>query len=44
MRWRNEHDHPESFRPVAGAILAALVILIVLAAAAAVASGGVVTN
>ena len=44
MRWRNEHDNPESFLTIAAAILAALVILIALAAAVVVASGGVVTN
>ena len=35
---RNEHDIPESFLTVAGAILTALVIVIALAVAAVVAS------
>jgi hypothetical protein len=34
---RNEHDNPELFLTIAGAILTALVIIIALAAAAAVA-------
>jgi hypothetical protein len=34
---RNEHDNPESFLTIAGAILTALVIIIALAAAATVA-------
>jgi len=33
MRCRHEHDIPESFLTVAGAVLAALVILIALAVA-----------
>jgi hypothetical protein len=33
LRFRNEHEHPESFLTVAGAVLAALVILIALAVA-----------
>jgi hypothetical protein len=40
MRFRNDHDNPEAFLTVAGAILTALVILIALAAVA-VASGAV---
>jgi hypothetical protein len=37
LRYRNQHDIPESFLTVAGAILAALVILVALAVAVAVA-------
>jgi hypothetical protein len=35
LRYRNEHDIPESFLTVAGVVLAALVILIALAVAVA---------
>jgi len=41
IRYRNEHDNPESLLTVAAAILAALVIFIVLAVAVAVAFGAV---
>jgi hypothetical protein len=43
-RYRNEHDSPESFLTVAGAILAVPVILIALAVAVAVASGAGACN
>jgi hypothetical protein len=46
-RPRTEHDIPESFLTIAGAILTALIIIIAviaLAVAVAVASGAVVSN
>jgi hypothetical protein len=37
MTYRNDHDNPESFLTVAGAILTAFVILVALVAVVAVA-------